>query len=516
MAIRAHVDWLKEGVTRWNRRRKKVLFTPDLSGLKFFDQLPPDFREAPKASRYFEKIDLSGADLTNADLSHLNFRKANFNGANLTSSDLSLSNFDEARFEGAALRDVDARKSSFVGATFIRSSPQEMKLDNAELASATFIGVDLPDDQRVRLASLGAEFYSTVAEFRESRRSIGSARPDGVLGLQVKSAPDTGKTRKNKYDVFFGTNREPIVEQGALVDFSGKRGSKIEYGLCEVIIPEGHKIGEIGTPTYKKLFNKADDSLRIDSTISLNEELFFSHLKITADTMRISETPTIFVHGFNNSFKYAVLRAAQIGYDLGIGQGIGLFSWPSKGKFLGYGADEAAADAAKYLLADFIEKFVENSSENSVNIIAHSMGCRCLLGAFEILSIDRKHVLKCVNQAILAAADVDAGIMPTIGRNATMHCTRTTSYISDQDKALLVSGWLRNFPRVGVTPPTYVMNGMDTVLVNKLDLGDFSHGYVGTSRAILNDMYSLLKDNEEPSKRYSLVAEGLNRWRIKE
>ena len=171
------------------------------------------------------------------------------------------------------------------------------------------------------------------------------------------------------------------------------------------------------------------------------------------------------------------------------------------------------------MLADFIEQFVEQTSQGGVNIIAHSMGCRCLMGAIEVLSNGRSHVLKSVHQLVLAAADVDAAIMPNQGKHAVGHATRTTSYVSDKDKALRVSGWLHDFPRVGVTPPTYVMHGMDTILVNDLDLGGFSHAYVSTSRTVLTDIFSLLKDNHPPEKRFSLesmAVDGVGFWRIRE
>ncbi len=73
MSNNLHANWLKEGVKKWNYRRKKVTFQPDLSGIRFFDFLPSDFRDQPKASRFFERIDLSDANLIDADLSDLNF-----------------------------------------------------------------------------------------------------------------------------------------------------------------------------------------------------------------------------------------------------------------------------------------------------------------------------------------------------------------------------------------------------------------------------------------------------------
>ena len=98
MANNWHVEWLKEGVLRWNNRRKRVSFSPDLSGIRFFEHLPKDFRDDPKTSRYFEKLDLSDANLTLSDLSDLNFAKANFTDADISGANLSKSNFKDAKF----------------------------------------------------------------------------------------------------------------------------------------------------------------------------------------------------------------------------------------------------------------------------------------------------------------------------------------------------------------------------------------------------------------------------------
>src|SRR6056297_2954820 len=108
MANEWHVKWIAEGCSHWNKRRKKVAFEPDLSDLDFFSQLPPDFRENPKTSRYFEKFDFSNANLTGSNLSNLNFTGANFARANLSGANLSKSNFSKAKFVNADLTNVDA------------------------------------------------------------------------------------------------------------------------------------------------------------------------------------------------------------------------------------------------------------------------------------------------------------------------------------------------------------------------------------------------------------------------
>lgn len=515
-----HVKWLSEGVERWNRRRKKVHFVPDLSGLRFFELLPSDFRDAPKTSRFFEGIDFSQANLAGADLSGLNFYKAKFASADLTGADMSMSNFNRANFTGADLRDADVSRSLFAGAVFEKSRLAGITFQNVDISDAVFIESHLSAEQQSTAISQSAHIFSDVATYRIElmAKGRGASGSGAVLYDREARGAQEPRTRKNRYDVFFGTDRTPIFERGALVAFDGNRSADLSYGVCEVIVPEGHRIGSLGSSLWKRLINRRDDRLKVESLFPLNEELFWSLLCETSVKMKIKERPTIFVHGFNTSFEQAVLRAAQLGYDLGLGQGIGLFSWPSKGKVMGYSADEASAEASKYALADFIEKFVEYSAQQSANIIAHSMGCRTVLGAIEVLSAGKKGVLRRLNQVVLAAADVDSNIMPRLAVHAVSNSKRTTSYVSDKDIALKASGWLHDFPRVGITPPTFLLEGMDTVLVNDVDLGDFSHGYIGTSRAILGDIFSLLKTNSPPDERHALEAVSVGArgyWRIR-
>ena len=148
MADRWHVNWLSEGVEQWNRRRKKVTFAPDLSGIRFFDLLPPDFRDAPKTSRFFERIDLSNANLAGADLSGLNFCNAAFSGANLTEADMSKSNFEKAKFTRANLAGANIARSLFSGAIFDNSIVTGVAFESAHISSALFIGSKLDTKQQ--------------------------------------------------------------------------------------------------------------------------------------------------------------------------------------------------------------------------------------------------------------------------------------------------------------------------------------------------------------------------------
>lgn len=522
MADSWHVKWLAEGVRKWNARRKRIDFVPDLSGIRFFEHLPSDFRDEPKTSRTFENINLKNANLIDSDLSNSNFYNADFTGANLSGANLSKSNFEKAKFIRSNLSEAQAEGSFFDGAKFQEAHLAGLQFGNAEIGAAVFINSTISESQRLTLRAQNAKIYSTLSAYKEDTERAKFPKSNGMAKADIPKSLDE-KSRKAIYDVYFGTNRMPVYERGALVDFDGNTSPQINVGLCEVIIPENTPIeprGSLGSRLWRLLNNKKKADLDIQNLISLNEELFWEQLIKTSEKMKVQARPTIFVHGYRTSFTDAVLRAAQVGYGLGIGQGIGLFSWPSKGKIRNYLADEASVEKSKYALAEFIERYVDYSNEQGINIIAHSMGCRCLLGALEQLAHRNPKALGEVKQIILAAADVDTGVMPHLAPYAISIADRTTSYVSNRDKPLELSGILHSFPRVGFTPPTYVFDGMDTIVINDLEPVDFmAHAYVATNRLVLSDIYAILKNNLPPSSRHGLDAEtgpqGIQYWKFR-
>ncbi|WP_281701320.1 alpha/beta hydrolase [Acetobacter malorum] len=519
MADPWHVRWLHEGVAQWNQRRKKVKFLPDLSGVNFSDYLPPDFRDAPKASRYFEKINLSNADLSDANLSSLNFSRSNFSGAKLVSASLSKTNFNHANFKEAIIEAGTVEQSAFRGAQFENTKINNTTFEKCDFEKAVIIGENISHEISEKISKLGGNYYKSIDIYNTAKQEEIRQQIHITQIPRTTTADNEQKNEKIRFDVFYATNRSPIYEQGALVDYSGTRVNDLFYGSSEVIIPPTHRIGSLGSNLFKRLINKKDDRLMISSLISLNDDLFWSFICDLNSRMKIKEIPTIFVHGYNTSFKNSILRAAQIGYDIGLSQGIGLFSWASAGRSLAYAKDEATAEASKYHLATFISDFIKKSPQGKINIISHSMGSRVTLGAFEILSNGQKKILNSINQVIFAAADIDTEVMQNLAPHIITRCSRTTSYVCNVDLALKASKILHGYPRAGIMPPVFTLDGMDTILVNKKDLGSFFHGYIGASRSILSDIFSLLKENTPPEKRFSIqpiVDTDYSYWKIKE
>ena len=159
-----HVQWLKEGVDAWNKRRIEKPFNPDLqdediSGL-FGVEHSPLLVKPPVP--VLKGIDLSNADLScsvleNLDLSGSNFRNAILNNARLSGSSLTdatfhhthlndaklrLCNLAGTRFESTWLNSTDLWGSNLEGVEFFLCH-----LKNARLAYANLLGTSFPLSQ---------------------------------------------------------------------------------------------------------------------------------------------------------------------------------------------------------------------------------------------------------------------------------------------------------------------------------------------------------------------------------
>ncbi len=58
--------------------------------------------------------------------------------------------------------------------------------------------------------------------------------------------------------------------------------------------------------------------------------------------------------------------------------------------------------------------------------------------------------------------------------------------------------------RVGLEPPVFVYDGVDTISASELDLDLLGHGYIATAEALLYDLGQLIHDNKPPLKRTRL------------
>lgn len=542
MANERHVSWLKEGALEWNNLRRELNFRPDLSGINFADLMDRKLLRPDT----LHNIDLKYADLRHSNMSGLLIIKSQFYRADLSGAIIKNSLVNGSKFNHANLRDAlitnseiyecEFRGADFAGAELTASILQDTDITNAKINApqleaavikSIYTGSFL---EKTYTSIITREIIDQIPEtdiLVDSQPSIESADdirndrsysvPYGTNGSQpgIERADDIRTDRS--YSVLYGTNRKPIKTGKVLEGFSGNRSNYTSYGICRVNIPIGHRIGSLGSPWIRRIF-KGDDRIAIDRIYELDSSEFWGEVTNRLRRFTHPKRALIFVHGFNTSFEDAVLRAAQIGFDLGVPSGIGLFSWPSAGRFLHYSADGVASEDSKFALADFIEGYATKTNAEKIDVIAHSMGSRCLIYAVEVLTSKNSPALGKLGQLILAAADVDQSLMRNMAQCSVSKFNKTTIYTSSKDNAIKASRWLHNFPRVGLYPPLFVLNCADTVAVEKVDLTRLGHSYMAEARSLLKDMFDILEHGHPPNKRFSLEPicdSNGSYWRIK-
>jgi esterase/lipase superfamily enzyme len=309
------------------------------------------------------------------------------------------------------------------------------------------------------------------------------------------------------HSVWFGTNREPIDPIAPSKGFSRERSDRITFGRVEVIIPKAHRFGEIGVGLWKKIgrADLRDDRLRVAKIITLATDEMWQELREKMESARsLGDAPhaLVYLHGYNNSFEDAAIRAGQIGFDLKVSGATAFFSWPSRDTLAGYAADEASIEASEGAITEFLVAFAKKSGAEKVHIIAHSMGNRGLLRTLQRIAADaetRGSVR--FGQIFLAAPDIDRDLFLGLAHLYPACSDRTTLYASKKDLPVFLSSKFHAAPRAGYFLPHTVAEGIDTVAVPDFDLDLLGHGYFAEASAILHDIYDLMRHNAPPRAR---------------
>jgi esterase/lipase superfamily enzyme len=299
----------------------------------------------------------------------------------------------------------------------------------------------------------------------------------------------------------FATNR--VVIENAAADpstsFSNEESGQLSYGSCQVNIPVQHQRGKLELPSWWQKRNPAKHFL-VESFEILTESDFHSAIR-PGDLL-------LFVHGYRTSFEHAVLRAAQLRYDMEFPGPVAAFSWPSAASLTAYDEDRKKAARSAPRLAELLAGLVaarsqddDEASSPKIHVLAHSMGNLILLDAVCRLYEDDHFQpgRPVLGQVILAAPDVGAiqfnNMLPYLMESAE----RVTYYYCNHDAALAASRKINYYEPVGMFP--YFDEGLDTINADGVGTTFISHGYYASSREVLEDIRLLLLRQWPPPQR---------------
>jgi esterase/lipase superfamily enzyme len=277
--------------------------------------------------------------------------------------------------------------------------------------------------------------------------------------------------------VAFATNRVPDDQQL----FGARDQGRTSYGLATVRIPADHPAGAL------------ERDLQIVSVQPLSQVAFHQHLAIASG---VDQGLLVFVHGYNNSFPYAVRRLAQVSHDLQLPVVPVLFSWPSHGgtalSMAKYTYDENAAARSSAAFADLLGDLL-SQQRAPVALMAHSMGSRVVSEGLVDLQRTARDVRR-LDEIVLAAPDIDATVFEQRYADVALaSADRVTLYCADDDRALKLSRRVHGgYDRLGSCRESSLQSlarpGLEVVDASMLYVDLIDHDKVASSPRLLDDL----------------------------
>ena len=219
-----HIEWLREGVESWNKRRENEEFTPDFESedfVKIFDgggqgvvsgvslnlkdinlsdaklvdaylgksplvdlsdSFAIDLTDADFTNATLDRASFVRADLTNADFSHANLNEASFYRSDLINADFYRADLKKSRFQSCNLKDAHFYSADVIDTDFILSRPWETRLYHRTLTQ-----VSVPSETPVhgRLETI-EDLLKACRDFKEGISEV--QRTDIVLYFRGESS----------------------------------------------------------------------------------------------------------------------------------------------------------------------------------------------------------------------------------------------------------------------------------------------------------------------------------------
>jgi esterase/lipase superfamily enzyme len=274
------------------------------------------------------------------------------------------------------------------------------------------------------------------------------------------------------------------------VIYGGERDPSASATEIVVSVPPGHKVGAVEWPkgdppdpakAFTTVSLKPSDR---DNTVAWFDRMGGQHARLL-----------VFVHGFNTRFEASVYRFAQLVVDSRADAAPLLFTWPSRGKLLGYEYDRDSAIYSRDALEEALAKAADAPKVKEMTVIAHSMGTYLTMEALRQLAIRRGGLPAKINNVVLASPDIDPQVFAHQVQALGPNPPHITIFVSRDDRALLISRLLAgNLLRLGSIDPTQEpyrsrleANGHITIIdLTKLKAGDsLNHGKFAQSPEVV-------------------------------
>lgn len=314
--------------------------------------------------------------------------------------------------------------------------------------------------------------------------------------------------------IFYATNRNDSGSADPAQRF-GAEPAALSYGRAEISIPLDHKVGEVGTGGWEIVADdtKSDTEFGVVSTTTLGPREFVDGLaRVAAETGEAAAL--VYIHGYNNSFVDSMQRGAQLAADLDWRGPVIVYSWPSRAALLDFDSDRENAQASAAPLRVFLGMLANRADRGSIELVAHSMGARVLLLALAGF----QNASKPFDEIVLAALEMSRDEYARLAPHTLAAGKRVTVYASDADMPLQFIANLGDAPAGDANGGLALVPGIDSIDASAVGGDPLGHSYLGDSRAVLADLYQLLRHGLSPEQRFGLrerQLDGGRYWELK-
>jgi esterase/lipase superfamily enzyme len=364
-----------------------------------------------------------------------------------------------------------------------------------------------------------------------------SGHPDRAREL-FRRADRYRRSSVQQIRILFGTNRQEETSGNAGLQFGRVEGGNqaLTVGIAEVLVPDVRAGARAASARAQVGLNASERAQPEDVTsadhMNIREIWKSSPRELVAvarnelqQSQLYSGKTLLFLHGFNTSFNNALLRAAQLAYDLKFDGPVLVFSWPSKGgdtwwdhikNIFNYTSDRISAANARIPFAQFLNQVVLPAGPQSIELLAHSMGNRLLLETLsDAARTPQDGIGPVIGGLILAAPDVPHTEFETFMNELRETGTLKTLYAARNDRALKASrdfwgeapaGLIEDPPswwqfwKSASTPEPIVVPSVETIDVSDVGLNflNLNHDLYATNTLLVEDMRSVIQDSLHP------------------
>ena len=240
--------------------------------------------------------------------------------------------------------------------------------------------------------------------------------------------------------VFLATMRAPSPDKQTM--FGADRSDHLHFADFNISVPKNRADGSLEFPTAKPDLKK--QFAVTAATLTDDEAIITSRLRTALAAMPPEKRSIfIFIHGYNVSFAEGLFEQAQLRHDFDV-PGISLhFSWPSAAKTALYLYDRDSVEYSRDGLMKTL-RIAAAAKPKSIVVLAHSMGTLLTMETLRSLSLQGDTALVgMIDPLVLAAPDIDTDVFRTQLVSLTTRPKSIIVLVSEEDKALRISGELR-------------------------------------------------------------------------